>query len=102
VSRPKQPERRELWRQRIAQQESSGQSVRAFCRDHKLSEHSFYLWRRQLEAPGSKPVSFALVETNKPSQAPVELILTSGETLRIPADAGTLRLVLSVLQNKPV
>jgi hypothetical protein len=58
------------------------------------------LWRRQLGALNSKPVSFALVETNKPSQAPVELILTSGETLRIPADAATLRLVLSVLQNK--
>jgi hypothetical protein len=101
VSRPKQPERREVWRQRIAQQESSGQTVRAFCRAQQLTEHSFYLWRRQLGALASKPVSFALVETNKPSQAPVELILTSGETLRIPADAATLRLVLSVLQNKP-
>ena len=101
MSRPKQPERRELWRQRITQQETSGQSVRAFCPDHKLSEHSFYTWRRQLGALTNKPVSFALVETNKPSQAPVELIFSSGETLRIPADAATLRLVLSVLQNMP-
>ena len=101
MSRPKQPERRELWRQRIVQQNASGQSVRAFCRDQKLNEHSFYQWRRQLGAPSSKAVSFALVETNKPSQVPVEFILTSGETLRIPADAATLRLVLSVLQNKP-
>lgn len=100
MSRPKQPERRELWRERIAQQETSGQSVRAFCRDHGLSENSFYAWRRQLGAPSSKAVSFALVETNKPSQAPIELIFTGGETLRIPADAATLRLVLSVLQSQ--
>jgi hypothetical protein len=101
VSRPKQPERREQWRQRIAEQQASGKSVRAFCGDHKLSEHSFYLWRRQLGALGTQPVNFALVETNKPRQAPIELIFASGEILRIPADAATLRLVLSVLQNKP-
>ena len=103
MSRPKQPERRERWRQRIAQQETSGQSIRAFCRDHRLSEHSFYLWRKQLGRPSSsvKPVSFALVEAARPSQAPIELILVSGETLRIPADAATLRLVFDALQNKP-
>jgi transposase-like protein len=103
VSRPKLPARRELWRQRIAHQESSGQSIRAFCRDHKLSEHSFYLWRRQLSAKAvaDTPVRFALVDTTKP-QPPaqhLELLLASGERLRIPADAATLRLVLSVLSE---
>jgi len=104
VSRPKQSERRELWRQRIAQQEANGKRIRAYCRDHRLSEHSFYFWRKQLGAPssGSQPVSFALVEPNRPAQAPIELILTSGETLRIPCDAATLRLVLNAFQNKPV
>jgi Transposase len=103
VSRPKQPERRELWRQRIAQQEASGQSIRGYCRDHRLSEHSFYLWRKQLGKPSNsaRPVSFALVEAARPSQAPIELILVSGETVRIPADAATLRLVFHALQNKP-
>ena len=104
MSRPKQPELRELWRERIAQQATSGQSIRAYCRDHRLSEHSFYLWRKRLGRPSSrvKPVSFALVEAEaaRPSQAPIELILVSGETLRIPADAATLRLVLHALQNK--
>ena len=98
VSRPKQPERREQWRQRISRQKASGLSVRAFCLDHQLSEHSFYAWRREL---GAKPVSFALVETTKPAGIPIELVLNSGETLRIPADEGLLRMLLSALQSKP-
>jgi transposase-like protein len=109
VSRPKQPHRRELWRQRIAQQEATGQSIRAFCRDQKLSEHSFYAWRKQLETTTdthqAKPIRFALVETTKPANRhqaePLELILAGGDRLRIPADEGILRLVLSVLQSKP-
>ena len=105
MSRPKQSERRELWRQRVAQQKNSGQTVRTFCREHKLSEYSFYWWRRQLSSSGEKPIRFALVETTptsetrRPSQAQLELILTGGERLRIPADAATLRLVLSVLRE---
>jgi hypothetical protein len=108
VSRPKQPQRRELWRQRIAQQEASGQSIRAFCRDQKLSEHSFYAWRKQFETTTDEhkatPVRFALVETTKPATRHqvelLELILASGDRLRIPADAATLRLVLDVLQKR--
>ena len=41
----KAEQRRELWRQRIAQQESGGQSIRAYCRERGLKEHDFYGWR---------------------------------------------------------
>ena len=78
--------------------------MRVFCREHKLSEHSFYWWRLQLQGPAKEPVRFALVETTPPTttaQPPqpkaLELVLNSGERLRIPAEADTLRLVLSVL-----
>jgi len=87
------------------QQQRNGQSVRAFCRDRQLSEHSFYQWRKQLgkQVAMAKPVSFALVETSRQKlAAPIELILSSGHTLRIPADATTLRLVIDALQpNTP-
>jgi Transposase len=108
VSRLKQPERRELWRQRVAQQKNSGQTVRAFCGEHKLSEHSFYWWRRQLGCSTEPPIRFALVETVTPppkrhpprqGQTQIELVLTSGERLQIPAEAATVRLVLSVLRE---
>jgi Transposase len=106
VSRSQQPERRELWRQRIAQQQKGGQTVRAFCREHKLSEYSFYAWRRQLGSSIDKPIRFALVDTTstsgtaQPSQAPIELFLNGGERLHIPADAATLQLVLSALRQQ--
>jgi hypothetical protein len=108
VSSPKQRERRELWNQRVAQQKNSGQTVRAFCREHRLSEYSFYWWRRQLSGC-EQPIRFALVEaatstaeTRLPRQAQtqLELVLHSGERLQIPADAATLRLVLGVLREQ--
>jgi transposase-like protein len=97
-----QEERRELWRRLIAQHEQSGLSVRAFCQQHRTSEHSFYQWRKRL---GERlPVKFALVETNRAAAmavTAVEVILASGERVRIAPgiEAATLRLVLSVLRE---
>jgi transposase-like protein len=97
-----QEERHEWWRQLVAQQERSGQSIRAFCREHRANEHSFYQWRKRLAA--RLPVKFALVETHRgapANTAVVELTLPTGERLRIEpgADAATLRVVLSVLRE---
>jgi transposase-like protein len=38
-----------FWRRAIRQQLRSGQSVREYCRDHEVSEPSFYAWRRELK-----------------------------------------------------
>ena len=96
----KAEQRRELWRQRIAQQEASGQTIRAYCRGRGLAEHAFYGWRQRLRKQ-TTPVRFALVETKPASTtpAPIELLLASGERLRIPHDAATLKLVLAVLRE---
>jgi hypothetical protein len=95
-----QEQRRELWRQRIAQQETSSQSVRAFCRKQGLTEAAFYAWRQRLRKESTR-VGFALVETKPASESvvPIELILASGDRLRIPHDAVTLKLVLAVLRD---
>ena len=83
--------------------------MRAFCRERKFSEHSFYWWRRQFSSSAEQPIRFALVETTTPTtethpprqgQAQLELVLHSGERLQIPADAATVRLVLSVLREQ--
>jgi transposase-like protein len=86
----------------IAEQAQSGQSVRLFCRERGLGEHSFYSWR-QLLRKESPPVRFTLVETKPASEAaaqPMELVLAPGDRLRIPADAATLRIVLGVLRER--
>ena len=72
--------------------------MRVFCREHGVGEHSFYMWRQRLR--NTTPLSFALVETGPLSDpACVELILASGDRLRIPAQADVLRTVLTVLRQ---
>lgn len=97
----KQEQRREEWRQQVGQQESSGQSIRAFCRERGLKEHAFYGWRRRLRKQ-STPVRFALVETKSAAATvpPIELMLANGDRLRIPQDAAALKLVLAVLRQQ--
>jgi hypothetical protein len=89
------------WRERIAEQERSGVSVRQFCREQQLQEHAFYSWRKRLRTAG--PLRFALLEPSGAALATgstVELMLPTGERLRIAAgaDAATIRAVLEALR----
>jgi Transposase len=91
------------WQELIRQQEQSKLSVSAFCRQHGFSDQSFYNWRKRLTA--DEPVRFALVEAHASGDerfAPLELILASGDRLRIApgTDAATLRAVLNVLRER--
>ncbi len=38
-----------MWRELVRQQVRSGETVREFCRQKRLSEASFYAWRRELK-----------------------------------------------------
>jgi transposase-like protein len=95
---------KEQWRERIAEQERSGLSARRFCRQQGIAEHALYYWRRRLREQ-KQPMRFALVERGPARQesateASLELMLATGERLRIGAgvDAITLRAVLSALR----
>jgi hypothetical protein len=103
ISKEKEAERRKFWQEVIGEQRRSGKTARAFCQQRGVGEHSFYMWRQRLERP-KKPLRFALVQSSSEGQAAregLELALTSGERLRIPAgaDAATLRVVLEVLRE---
>jgi len=89
------------WRERIAEQERSGLSVKQFCKERGVSEYSFYTWRKRLAK--KEPVRFALVDREAAGQeaaTALELLLRSGERLRIGSgvDAATLRTVLEALR----
>lgn len=94
--------KREYWRKLIAEQPGSRQSIRAFCRERKLSEHSFHWWRRRLRE--DRPVRFALLEARAAEAAgatpPLELLLKTGERLRISngVNSATLRAVLDAVR----
>ena len=94
-------DRRGYWAKTIAEQEAGGLSVPAFCRERDVCAGSFYHWRRRLRT-NAGPVRFALIETKTApdSAAPLELVFTSGERLRIfgGADAAILQLVLTALR----
>jgi hypothetical protein len=94
----------ELWRERIAEHERSGLSVKEFCKERGFTAWSFYSWRKRLRETG--PVRFALVERGPVRQqsalnAQLEVVLASGERLRIggAVEAATLRMVLDALRG---
>jgi len=91
------------WAERIAAQQRSGNSVKQFCKEHGLTEYSFYAWRKRLQ--GKEPVRFALVERRasrqeRTAEPVLEFVMGNGERLRIGAgvDPTTLRTVLEVLR----
>lgn len=92
----------ECWARLIAEQQDGGESVRAFCRRLGIGEKAFHWWRRRLR--NEQGVQFAVVETRRTTTAgqegELELVLTSGERLRIGrgVDAATLRLVLDAVR----
>jgi len=103
---------------------SQPMTVRDFCAEHDVSEPSFYAWRRIIAErdhraqvkrraatprrhPEEQQPSFVpltvLPATVNGNMAILELVLRSGLVVRVPPgfDAGTLRQLLSVLEEKP-
>lgn len=95
----------EQWRERIAEQQRSGLSIKQFCTERGLTLWSFYDWRKRLREAG--PVRFALVERRSQrapssgSNADLEVVFATGERLQIRAgvDAATLRTVVEALRR---
>jgi transposase-like protein len=103
ISEKNSGSRDEYWREQIAAHERSGLSVQRFCKEQGLNDPSFYYWRKRLRQ--KTPVRFALIET-KAGHSPkadlsLELVLPTGERLRIGADVNVaaLRTVLEVLRK---
>ena len=124
----KQPSAKEqYWRDVIQRWHVSGQTVRVFCAEHRLSEPSFYSWRRTItlrdqpqeadnactqptsrdeptDLPAFVPVRVlpsAVGTTPTAAAAGLELVIGSSRVIRVPPrfDADTLRRLLSVLEE---
>ena len=92
--------KREYWRRLIIEQEASGLSMKAFCEQRGVSTNSLYRWHSRLAE--SQPVRFAELKPigNPAPDGAIEIILASGDHVRINngVDAATLRLVLQALR----
>ena len=99
----------QFWQMVIETWHNSGMPVSRFCKAEGLSEGSFYNWRKKLIKKGDESESAkqkeqsssAFIKVSIPSEKPgsLELVLSSGNTLRISpgADIKTLTSVLSAL-----
>ena len=108
--RESKKDQRQFWQMAIEIWQASGMSVSKFCEAEGLSESSFYIWRKKLaqvdnaETDKQKklsPSAFIEVAIPEDNPAALELILSSGNTLRISsgADSTTLNDVISVLKQ---
>ena len=110
MSKERKPDadQQQFWQMVIETWQSSGLSVRNFCKQEGLSEPAFYSWRRKLtkadvpkkdEPKAANSSAFIKVSMPKDNRASLELVLSSGNVLRISsnADSQTLTNVLSAL-----
>lgn len=98
--------RQPYWQRMLEARRESGLSVAVFCRQEGLSEGAYYYWRRKLAGRISKPdekspPAFLEVVMPRDHAVAVELVFSSGHTLRInPAvDPKRLSEVLSAFKQ---
>ena len=63
-------EKEEFWRLVLAEQPTSGLSVRAFCKREAISEASFYFWRRESALRDARSDA----KPNSPRLVPVRVV----------------------------
>lgn len=81
------------WKRTIVEQSKSGRSVSEFCRERKISEGSFWYWRRKLGGEKEDP-TFVRIDGGEL----VELELPGGRTIR--TRRGDLKAVLEALCDR--
>jgi len=102
-------DRQQFWQMVMETRKESGLSIAAFCKKEGISEAAFYYWRKKLIVANSKQnkqdsrTCARFIEVAMPKNNPfaLELVLSSGNTLRIGfgVDTKTLSGVLSVLRQ---
>ena len=81
-----------FWRDLIARWKASGQTVAAFCAAHRVSQATFYSWRKRLAAhsphtatPAPKAPTFASVRVVP--DPTVDILLPTGLIVRVPVES---------------
>lgn len=97
-------QRVQLWAERIAECRSSGMSVRAWCKEHEISEKTYYYWQRRLYqqmVSTAEAVNFAeiscSVQTRQDSGVAARISL-SGAIVEVYPEADT-QMIQTILQT---
>jgi hypothetical protein len=77
-----------FWRDLIDRCRVSGQSVAAFCAAHRVSEATFYSWRKRLaaQARSTMPSAPAFAPMRVVPDSTAEVVLPSGLIVRVPVN----------------
>jgi hypothetical protein len=97
------------WRGLVSEQQRSGQSVAAFCRERGICAPQFFAWKRRLNQAGTEQfLAVQVVETGALSQPPavrhpaLEVRLGCGRSVVVEPgfDVDHLRALLAVLEPR--
>jgi len=102
TQRERSKQARRKWQRLVSAQGRSGQTVAAFCREHKLCASHFFWWKKRLGASGAAKfleVKLAAGASILGEDRRVEVVLRNGRSLRVgpgfdPALVGALAAVL--------
>ena len=99
------------WLKVVRRWQRSNLSVRAFCRQHDISENNFYAWRRVLRergllgetpTPALATPAFVQLLHGDAAESVIEVVL-GGRVVRVRRgfDGATLRQLLALLEEAP-
>jgi len=110
------------WRRRVDQQAVSGQSVRAWCRRHRVQETAFHWWRREVARRDAEEARVMSIKASREACSPgatfvpvhvtddpmrggdsrIEILLTDGRRVRVTGmvNREMLTEVLDVLERR--
>ena len=91
------------WRKLVSEQARSGQSVKAFCREHGLCRPYFFVWKKRVQEDTPGKFLEVQVTGRVPSTsggASVEILLKNGRSLMVRPgfDAEHVRALLAVVE----
>ena len=91
--------REQIWRRHLEQQQSSGLTIRAYCRENTLRETAFFFWKKEIakrvreatpsaatSAAPSAPAFVPVAVIDSPArrnETPIDIRLVEGHRLRV-------------------
>ena len=100
----------DYWQGVLSQQQESGLTVAAFCRERNISHGSFYQWRNKLQPQQPTdtkqnhllvPIKLVSSTATKTQQSSIQILTPSGYSLRIDAQlpATDVALLLTAIES---
>lgn len=96
---------RSLWEQRLAEQQISGQSIAAWCKEQSIKDNQFYYWRKKLsrdQVDTLQPVKWVPLQLSPGNITPESIAVHIGlATVEIKKgfDQQLLREIVQILQT---